>query len=74
MSIVVSPGPEGTDQKECVQFRGCAHEDVDWDPANLEYGAQGLAVVIQFGRCRDCKHAVEVSADLEYVTVVTTED
>ncbi len=69
-----SCGPDGTDGKECAQLSDCAHRDVDWDPANVEYSAQGLAVVVQFGICRGCKHAVEVSADLEVATVVSTED
>ncbi len=74
MNTVVSPGPDGTEQKACAPFSGCVHENVDWQPVEMEYGAQGLAVVVQLAICRNCKHEVQASADLEDAIVASMEE
>ena len=41
----------------------CEHENVNWNPVELEYQTDGTAAVWQEGRCLSCNALVQLNYD-----------
>jgi hypothetical protein len=51
----------------------CEHEEVIWEPIQMEYDSDGTASVWQEGRCQECEALLQVDYEPGEIRTVSDE-